>query len=90
MSDALRDLVALQQRRSLLKAGAAVLGAVAGRALLGARPGGASGTHHPARAKRVIFLFMAGAPSQLDLFDHKPGLAARFKEPLPPSVTNGQ
>ena len=33
---------------------------------------------------------MAGAPSQLDLFDHKPDLARRFREPLPPSVSQGQ
>src|SRR4029453_18325610 len=41
-------------------------------------PAGVAGTlstlHHPARAKRVIHLFMAGAPSQLDLFDPKPAL----------------
>ncbi len=90
MIDPLRDLARLQQRRSFLKASAMGLGAVAGRALLGAASGSEPGTHHPARAKRVIFLFMAGAPSQLDLFDYKPGLAARFKEPLPPSVSNGQ
>lgn len=46
--------------------------------------------HHAPRAKRVIFLFMAGAPSQLDLFDFKPQLQKRFKEPLPASVSNGQ
>jgi hypothetical protein len=38
---------------------------------------------HPAKAKRVIFLFMAGAPSHLDLFDYKPGLA-KFDGTLPP------
>src|SRR4051794_19250586 len=37
----------------------------------------------PAKAKRVIFLFMAGAPSHLDLFDYKPGLA-KFDGTLPP------
>ena len=36
------------------------------------------------KAKRVIFLFMAGAPSQLDLFDHKPGLEKLHGQPLPP------
>ena len=55
---------------------------------------GATGTHGyhlpKAKAKRVIFLFMAGAPSQLDLFDYKPDLHKRFKEALPDSVTNGQ
>jgi uncharacterized protein (DUF1501 family) len=90
MSGPLSELARLQQRRGFLKTGAMGLGAVAGRALLGASPDHALGTHHPARAKRVIFLCMAGAPSQLDLFDYKPGLAARFKEQLPPSVTNGQ
>ena len=48
------------------------------------------GLHFPARAKRVIFLFMAGAPSQLDLFDDKPELGKEFGKPLPPSVSNGQ
>ena len=32
-------------------------------------------SHPPTRAKRVIYLFQSGAPSQIDLFDHKPGLA---------------
>ncbi|MEO1615435.1 MAG: DUF1501 domain-containing protein [Planctomycetota bacterium] len=43
-----------------------------------------------ARAKRVIFLFMAGAPSQIDLFDYKPELQKLFRAPLPPSVSMGQ
>jgi len=46
--------------------------------------------HFPAKAKRVIHLFMAGAPSQLDLFDYKPGLAKLEGKPLPPSVIGGQ
>ncbi len=41
-------------------------------------------------AKRVIYLFMAGAPSQLDLFDHKPRLRKLEGKPLPPSVIRGQ
>jgi hypothetical protein len=48
------------------------------------------GPHFAAKAKRVIFLFMAGAPSQIDLFDYKPELADRFKEELPKSVSMGQ
>jgi hypothetical protein len=42
-----------------------------------ARPGGglaSKETHHPARAKRVIFLCMNGGPSHVDLFDYKPAL----------------
>ena len=48
------------------------------------------GYHHPPRVKRVIYLFMAGAPSQLDLFDHKPKLTELEGKPLPPSVIAGQ
>src|SRR5438093_9087149 len=40
--------------------------------------------HHAARAKRVIYLFMAGAPSHLELFDYKPQLA-KFDGTLPPA-----
>ncbi|MAH95298.1 MAG: sulfatase, partial [Pedosphaera sp.] len=43
-----------------------------------------------ARAKRVIFLFQAGAPSQLELFDHKPKLRELAGKPIPPSVIAGQ
>ncbi len=46
--------------------------------------------HFPGTAKRVIHLFMAGAPSQLELFDHKPELARLEGKPLPPSVIGGQ
>ena len=46
--------------------------------------------HFPATAKRVIYLFMAGAPSQLDMFDHKPRLFELEGKPLPPSVIKGQ
>jgi hypothetical protein len=42
------------------------------------------------KAKRVIYLFQSGAPSQLDLFDHKPGLKARFAAELPDSIRMGQ
>ena len=38
-------------------------------------------------AKHVIFLFMAGAPSQVDLFDYKPGLDKQLKKPLPESIS---
>ena len=49
------------------------------------RPFAASdGLHHPAKAKRVIFLFMNGAPSHVDTFDPKPALA-RYAGKEPPS-----
>ncbi|MDF1799427.1 MAG: DUF1501 domain-containing protein [Planctomycetota bacterium] len=50
----------------------------------------ASGTHFPAKAKRVIYMHMEGAPSHLDLFDYKPGLRQRFDEDLPESIRDGQ
>ncbi len=43
----------------------------------------ANGLHHPARAKRVIFLFMNGGLSQVDSFDPKPALAKYDGQPLP-------
>jgi hypothetical protein len=39
--------------------------------------------HHPPRAKRIIFLFMSGGPSHVDLFDPKPRLEADNGKPLP-------
>ena len=46
--------------------------------------------HFPPKAKRIIFLFMSGGPSQLDLFDYKPLLNKRNGEQLPDSVRGGQ
>ena len=77
----------LSSRRSLLKgvssgfgylafAGLATAEAVASRDDKAASPLAAKAPHFPARAKRVIFLCMHGAPSHLDTFDHKPRLLA--------------
>jgi hypothetical protein len=52
---------------------------------LAARP-----AHFPGKAKAVIHLFMAGAPSQLELFDYKPTLARLEGRPIPPEVIGGQ
>lgn len=46
--------------------------------------------HFAPKAKRVIYLFMSGGPSQLDLFDYKPLLNQRQGEQLPDSVRGGQ
>ena len=46
--------------------------------------------HHPAKAKRVIFLYQAGGPSHLETFDYKPKLAEMHGKPMPESVTKGQ
>ncbi len=46
--------------------------------------------HHSPKAKRVIWLFMADGPSQLDMWDYKPGLADWYDKDLPESARNGQ
>ncbi len=81
----------LQSRRRFLLNSGMGLGTAAFASLL-TREGTAAqaGLHHPAKAKRVIFLFMAGAPSQIDLFDYKPDLHKLFKTELPKSVSKGQ
>src|SRR5262245_23929521 len=48
------------------------------------------GLHHTPTAKRVIWLFMADAPSQMDLFDYKPKMHEFFDKDLPDSVRMGQ
>ncbi|QEG34413.1 DUF1501 domain-containing protein [Bythopirellula goksoeyrii] len=48
------------------------------------------GLHHAPKAKRVIYLFMSGGPSQIDMWDHKPLLRARNGEELPAEVRMGQ
>jgi hypothetical protein len=46
--------------------------------------------HFAAKAKRIIFLFMAGAPSQLDLLDYKPALNQHNGQPVPQDVIKGE
>jgi hypothetical protein len=72
-----------------------LLGSIAGAASPpqgGARPGlGLPGFPNFApKAKRVIYLFQSGAPSQMDLFDYKPKLEKRMGEDLPASIRMGQ
>ena len=55
-----------------------------------AGPTAASPAHFPARAKRVIFLCMAGGPSHLETFDFKPKLLELQGQPMPESFTKGQ
>ena len=79
----------LNRRKFLLNSGMG-LGTAAFASLLSGKSGTQQGLHHNAKAKRVIFLFMAGAPSQVDLFDYKPELEKRFKTELPKSISKGQ
>ena len=82
-----------QARRQFLGRSALGLGTAALSMLLerdGYAAPRADPPHTPPRAKRVIYLFMSGAPSQLDLFDYKPKLAEMFDQELPDSVRRGQ
>jgi len=83
---ALASLLA-QQAASQRASGATAttFGGASVRGVMAPRP-----SHYPGKARAVIQLFMAGAPSQLDLFDHKPELAKLEGKPLPPSVIGGQ
>src|SRR5256884_3651855 len=72
---------------SLLDAGRAFgAGSLAG----GARPLAPRQPQFKPKAKRVIYLFMGGAPSQLDLFDHKPAMTKYDGKPVPQEVVMGQ
>ncbi|MBG31297.1 MAG: sulfatase [Opitutae bacterium] len=75
-------------RRGFLQRFGGGLGGIALANVLHAETG--TGLHHAAKAKRVIFLFQSGAPSQIDLFDHKPRLIAETGKELPDSVRQGQ
>jgi len=84
----------LLDRRGFLARAGLGLGPTALAALLAEDAAGAAAwqlaSHVAPKAKRVIFLFQAGGPSQLDLFDPKPVLVARHGEDLPESVRGGQ
>ena len=78
--------------RSTQGVGTVALASLLGREAAVAAP--ARGVVHPLplppRAKRVIWLTMAGGPSQLETFDPKPKLAAMHGQPMPESFTKGQ
>ena len=80
--------------QSAVGLGTAALGSMLGNELRAneqPRSGGLPALPHFApRAKRAIYLFMAGAPSQIDLLDYKPRLAGLFDQDLPDSVRMGQ
>src|SRR5262249_16656792 len=84
-------------RRLFLKRSGFSLGSLALGSLLErdqARAASASSStglpHFPAKAKRVIYLFQSGAPSQMDLFDYKPALKDKRGCKLPDSMRMGQ
>ncbi|MCB1065198.1 MAG: DUF1501 domain-containing protein [Verrucomicrobiae bacterium] len=97
------DYLTYETRRQFFGKSAKGLGMAALGSLMGAQfanPGsataaGAEGTgnvvqHFTPKAKRAIYLFMSGAPSQLDLFDYKPKMKAMYDKDLPESIRMGQ
>jgi len=101
--DPRQEALSLQTRRHFLGRSATGIGTAALASLLGqsatmANPmtsgpealGVLGQPHFPAKAKRVIYLFMSGAPSQIDMFDYKPKMDEQFDKDLPESVRMGQ
>ena len=92
--------------RAAMGLGSVALGSLMGKELLGgstasaaaptlpaapSAPGALPGLPHFApKAKRAIYLFMSGAPSQMDMFDYKPEMEKMFDKDLPDSIRQGQ
>jgi hypothetical protein len=94
-TDPIDNWINLETRRQFFGRAAKGIGAAALASLMHrdsqANSSGMLGSRHlPARAKRVIWLFMAGAPSQLDTYDYKPAMPDWFDKDLPESVRGGQ
>src|SRR5215470_16426873 len=96
-----QEILAYRTRRQFFKDCGIGLGALALASLLDERllaegtgasadPLAQKKPHFPAKARRIIFLHMAGAPSTLDLFDHKPKLNKLNGQPCPDSYIRDQ
>ena len=70
--------------------GTAALADLFGNELQAETTGHIGATHHKATARRVIYLFMSGGPSHLDMWDYKPKLKDMFNQQLPDHVRSGQ
>src|SRR3954469_13132698 len=95
-----------QTRRQFFQGAGLKLGGLALASIMGERAFGAASSttsrsaqvspplpglpHFAPKAKRLIYLHMNGAPSQLDLFDYKPQLQKYYDKDLPDSIRNGQ
>ena len=94
MTNPIREHKLMTTRRQLFGSAALGVGTAALSGLLSrelhAAPTLRGGMHHEPKAKRVIYLFMSGGPSHLDLWDYKPGLKDKFNEQLPDHVRDGQ
>ncbi|MDF1739314.1 MAG: DUF1501 domain-containing protein [Verrucomicrobiales bacterium] len=95
----LTELHQINNRRQFLGRSCSLLGGAALSSLLPSRlsgavsaPGGSGPAlpHFAPKAKRVIYLFMAGGPSHIDMFDYKPAMKDLHGTELPESIRNGQ
>ncbi|MFG0263439.1 MAG: DUF1501 domain-containing protein, partial [Novipirellula sp. JB048] len=88
-------------RRSFFSRSSAGIGAAALASLDASRARSASAAsvrvgglpslpHHQPQARRAIYLFMSGGPSQMDMWDHKPAMADWYDKELPESIRQGQ
>jgi hypothetical protein len=94
-SDPMTERAVALKRRWFLRECGIGLGGIAANALLtreaaaATRNPGPAGPHFPGKAKRVIYMFNAGAPSHLELFDPKPELTKRNGQLPPPELLKG-
>ncbi len=89
------DIAKVLNRRTFLKRsttslGAVALGSLLSQKLFGAPQRALPNLHFAPKAKRVIYMFMSGAPSHIDLFDYKPKLKDLTGTELPGSIRMGQ
>jgi len=91
-----REWLTLATRRQFLTRGgkalawAGLAGLIGREAISSAHAASTFSPHFAPKAKRAIYLFMAGAPSQFETWDPKPGLAGMYDKDLPESVRGGQ
>jgi len=92
--DSLQDYSHKMNRRTFLSGSVLGLGTTALGDLLGKdkfmHVGDPQLPHYAPKAKRIVYLFQSGAPSQLDLFDYKPKLQQMFGQELPASIRGDQ
>src|ERR1700677_4689979 len=97
----LMDIQYILNRRNFLRRSSGVVGVAALASLLESQgyasptgpvkvPGSLGQTHHAPKVKNVIYLFMAGGPSHVDLFDYKPKLKEMHGQDMPKSILGDQ
>lgn len=100
MDELIKKMASEESRREFLKKAGLGLGSIALSSMINplqsfsngkaTNYSSLSGPHFPAKAKRVIYLFQSGGPSQLETFDYKPSLAKWHGEEIPDSVRGTQ